>query len=655
MAKTIGTSWTNIASYNWQPGTGFNITFYLDARYDNTKKNIEKNESYIYTRQRSVIHSGYGSGYNYYFWCDHTNVVSGTDLWTFANEIINESGKITIPHNADGTKTIRINAGGRVNGVGLNFSMGEDVVLETIPRTTKLTDKTGTIGEELNITWSKASSSFRHKLVYSFGDIENEVLGENLVDNFTWTPSTDLYQYIKDKSSGEGTLTLTTYSGTTVIGSSTAKLTLNVKDDETTKPIIENALLFDGNEYTKSLTGDNQTLIIGQSTAVLGLNFKTQEYASVVSLKINGVEQPFEVTQYDTYQTGVASITYEKVTTNTFNIVITDSRGFTNEGYIITNDKIDYIDLDCLPTFKRIQPTTGEVGLSFEGKYFNNTFGEVNNSLKVSYAYKIKEDEDYSDEVLLVRDVDYKIIDNTFHSGDSSYKSEINLGEIFDYKKVYNFVLYVEDALTRLVINALVVKGIPIFWWNGEKVTINGDLYLADEDGNNPINVKNLVGGGGYDSLPVGSIISFDGDEVPVGYEEVEPNYIVATINAVYTTAENVRIILNTVAESSGTKLTLENGAIKIGEGVSKIRVSASAFINNWAASTNYAWLKIRKNESNIAGVINSATASFISTSIPTTIISVTSGDEIDLAFEGPTSKLRNGRENTWLCVEVIE
>ena len=101
------------------------------------------------------------------------------------------------------------------------------------------------------------------------------------------------------------------------------------------------------------------------------------------------------------------------------------------------------------------------------------------------------------------------------------YKSEINLGSIFNYKKVYNFVLYVEDEITRLVINALVVKGIPIFWWNGEKVTINGDLYLADEDGNNPINVKNLVGGGGYDSLPVGSIINFDGDEVPVGYEEV--------------------------------------------------------------------------------------------------------------------------------------
>ena len=62
MAKTIGTSWTNIASYNWQPGSGFNITFYLDARYDNPKNSIEGNCSYIYTRMTSVIHAGSGSG-----------------------------------------------------------------------------------------------------------------------------------------------------------------------------------------------------------------------------------------------------------------------------------------------------------------------------------------------------------------------------------------------------------------------------------------------------------------------------------------------------------------------------------------------------------------------------------------------------------------
>ena len=521
MAKTIGTSWTNIASYNWQPGTGFNITFYLDARYDNVKNSIDRNESYIYTRMTSVIHAGSGSGVRYNFWCDYAPQVSGSGTWYFANETITEGGRSTISHNADGTKTIRINAGGSVNGVGLSFSMGEDVVLETIPRTTKLTDKVGTIGEELNITWSKASSNFRHKLVYSFGDIKNAVLGENLVDNFVWTPSTELYQYIKESASGTGTLTLTTYSGSTVIGNSSAKLTLKAKDDETTKPIIDAGWVYDNRAETIALTGDNTKLVIGQSTAILNLQFTSQKYATIKSLKVNGVEQSFSTTDEGTYQSGVARINYENVETNVFNIVITDSRGFVNEAYSITNEKVDYIDLDCLPTFRRIQPTTGEVGLEFDGKYFNNTFGEVHNSLRISYSYKIRDEETYSDEIVLVENTDYKIVGNTFHSGDSNYKDKINLGAIFDYKKAYNFVLYVEDALTKLVINALVVKGIPIFWWNGEKVTINGDLYIADTDGNNPMNVKNLISGG-YDSLPVGSIINFDGDEVPVGYEEVD-------------------------------------------------------------------------------------------------------------------------------------
>jgi hypothetical protein len=522
MAKTISTSWTNIASYEWKPASGFRITFYLDARYSSTKNSIDKNESYIYTRLTSAIGQGSGSGYPYEFKCDYAPTVSGSEMWYFANETITESAKATIPHNADGTKSLKLSASGNISTIGLNFSISETIILDTIPRTTKLTDKVATIGEELNITWSKASSNFRHKLTYSFGDIENEVLGENLVDNFSWIPSTDLYQYIKDSASGTGTLTLTTYSGPTAIGSSTAKLTLNAKDDETTKPVIDAGWVYDSRDLTINLTGDNTKLVIGQSTAVLNLQFTSQQYATIKSLKVNGAEQSFSVTDEETYQSGVARINYQNVATNIFNIVITDSRGFVNEEYVITNEKIDYIDLDCLPTFKRIQPTTGEIGLEFDGKYFNNTFGKVANSLKISYAYKIKDDEDYSDEILLVRGVDYKIIDNTFHSGDSDYKGEINLGAIFNYKKVYNFVLYVEDEITRLVINALVVKGIPIFWWNGEKVTINGDLYLADEDGNNPINVKNLVGGGGYDSLPVGSIINFDGDDVPVGYEMVD-------------------------------------------------------------------------------------------------------------------------------------
>ena len=135
-----------------------------------------------------------------------------------------------------------------------------------------------------------------------------------------------------------------------------------------------------------------------------------------------------------------------------------------------------------------------------------------------------------------------------------------------------------------------------------------------------------------------------------------EPNYIVATISTSKKITSNARIALDTIVEQSGTKLSLVSGAVKIGEGVSKVRISASFFIDNWIAGASYGWGKIRKNGSNVAGTINSSSAAHISTPVATTIVSVESGDLLEIVFEGPAeSTARAGRSNTWLCVESIE
>lgn len=136
----------------------------------------------------------------------------------------------------------------------------------------------------------------------------------------------------------------------------------------------------------------------------------------------------------------------------------------------------------------------------------------------------------------------------------------------------------------------------------------------------------------------------------------MKPNYMVATISSSQKATGNARILLDTISEQSGTKLSLKSGAIEIGEGVSKVRISASIFVDNWVAGGSYGWGKIRKNGSNVAGTINSSSAGHMSTPISTTIISVKSGDLLEIVFEGPAeSTARAGRTNTWLCVEVIE
>ena len=210
MAKAIGTSWTTLKTYDWVPGTGFRVSFYLEARYSSSEKNnIEGNYSNIYTRLRSVVHAGQGSGYGYNFTCSYAPTVSGSSQWYLGTEVITESAMTQIKHEDDGTKTITLTASGSISPIGLNFSISEDVVLDTIPRATTLLDQSGTIGHNITINWTPASDKFTHKLTYSFGSIKDEVLGTGLKKSFTWSIPTKLYKEFTGQSA-KGTLKLTT-------------------------------------------------------------------------------------------------------------------------------------------------------------------------------------------------------------------------------------------------------------------------------------------------------------------------------------------------------------------------------------------------------------------------------------------------------------
>jgi hypothetical protein len=131
--------------------------------------------------------------------------------------------------------------------------------------------------------------------------------------------------------------------------------------------------------------------------------------------------------------------------------------------------------------------------------------------------------------------------------------------------------------------------------------------------------------------------------------------YIVATINNVQTISTNYVVNLNTTALKKGN-FTLSNKAIVIGSGINHIRVSGSIFVENWAGGSNYIWGQIRKNDSNVSSSISGNTSSYVSSSIPATIISVTNGDKITLiADSGDGGTLRTGSGNNWLCVEKID
>ncbi|MBR3424024.1 MAG: hypothetical protein IKG80_05990, partial [Clostridia bacterium] len=88
------------------------------------------------------------------------------------------TGTVTVPHNADGTKTIAAGAITASNTTqtgnvvpNMSLSSGSALVLTTIPRASTITTTAASnlMGTVRTITINRASSSFTHTLTYSFG------------------------------------------------------------------------------------------------------------------------------------------------------------------------------------------------------------------------------------------------------------------------------------------------------------------------------------------------------------------------------------------------------------------------------------------------------------------------------------------------------
>ena len=472
----------------------------------------------------------YGKNINYagtggtlaIYWYDnnkHTNgtlVASQAIANTSMGVTYTVSGSLDVEHDTDGklqgyakavwTKT----ASNSYVPPSTNVDTGWQT-LTSIARATKIDNFIATIGEPVVFSWTKASANFTHELKLNFKE-ETIVIGTNLIDNVEWTPDASFYNKLTSKNE-DGTLSLTTYNNGVQVGTTqTSTLTLNAKKS-VAGPTFTTKKAIDINSTTKTLTGNENILVFFKSQTQLNLVFNTREYATASKLVVNNVEYeiPAGVLQSDK-KTTKYTINLDLGTTmaNNFNVAITDSRGFVLSDLII-NDFVNYIPLDCNSTFKRLGPTSGDVAATFNGNYFNQSFGAKSNTIKITYKYKKKSEETYSSELTLTKGTHYNVSGNKYCSGKSTTASAITLPTNFDYRFVYDGILYVKDELSIIPVNFIVVKGVPIFWWNGEKVVINGDLELADNDGSNAINVSEIL----KNLHPVGSVLCYEDNTNP--------------------------------------------------------------------------------------------------------------------------------------------
>ena len=411
-----------------------------------------------------------------------------------------------IPHDSEGKASVSFYIEG-YSEVYSTKSANGSLTLTTIPRATPAPNITCDVENTTSFTLTPYAS-FSHSVSISFGTTNKYLKTDGTLSNSevkydtsirTWNFNADKSYYKQfNKKSGQGSITVRTYSGSTLVGSKSGTLTI-VANQALCSPLITGTVI-DTNETTKTLTGNENVIVKYKSmpriTTQIQITSPNDDNATLSYLQVAGnnisdlTQRVFDV---------------QNPTQNSFIIKAINSRDYSTETPLTASTGfIDYI----LPTItitsaKRTEPTTGDATIEYKGDWFNNKFSEnVPNTLTVTWKYKEKGQTVYTNGGTLTP----TIKDNTF-------SGTINVDGLFNYLKQYDVIIVVEDKLTSVdstVVN--IPRGFPIFWWSKNFVDILGELRI---NGNNPFlySEDETVIGKWYDGKPLyQKVILYTGD-----------------------------------------------------------------------------------------------------------------------------------------------
>ena len=393
-----------------------------------------------------------------------------------------KSGTVTVAHNSDGKKTLSFSVSTPdASGISPTYgpaamSMTGEWALTTIPRASTVTAGDANIGSVTTIKISRASSAFTHTLTYAFGSLSGTIATKTGDTTLSWTVPTSFYAQIPKAKSGKCTITCQTFSGSTLIGTTTASFQAQVPG--ASAPAVTGTVA-DTNTVTKSLTGNSQVMVRYFSNALCTISAQGKNSATITGKKIG-----------ETVVTGTTR-TISGIEVNGVTFSATDSRGFTTR-VSKTFSLVPYVKLTANGTVKRDTPTGSTGKLTLQGNYFNASFGAQSNTLTVQYRLQ-PEDEAYGD---------WKMITVTLDG--NTYRAEVSLTEL-DYRKAYGVQVQATDKLMTTTTDLTLLPGTPVFDWGKNDfrfhvpVVAGGRTVQIDSDGGLPVlylsRDDNILGG----------------------------------------------------------------------------------------------------------------------------------------------------------------
>ena len=372
---------------------------------------------------------------------------------------------LNIPHTNDGTKTLSCSASFATGTAVGTVTASATKALTAIARESTIGATDANIGSVSLLSVNRKNSAYTHSIAYQFGQASGYLADPDGTLSATEAKLTavslafpspeSFYSQIPNSPSGVCTLTVKTYSGATQIGTAkTCRFTVTAAEN-LCRPAVSGSVV-DINERTLACTGDENTLVRGMSTALCTVSAQVKNGATLKAKTIAG-EQVQDATRIiEAFQQQAVVFT------------ATDSRLYTTS-YTVEPNMIDYVNLTCNISATRTDPTSGNGTLTVRGNYFNGSFGAEENALYI--YYQIEDGEQVPIEPQI--------------NGDA-YVAVVQLSDL-DYQRAHKITVYAEDKLMGATKTATVKKGIPVFDWGENDMSIHVPLTVMGEPLNHMI------------------------------------------------------------------------------------------------------------------------------------------------------------------------
>lgn len=445
----------NTSSYN----TGSGVR-YLTLEWSRTSYSVENNTSTIsYTLKGAGGYYGYVNTRNIKLVINGTTVYqTGTDPIQLRNGTVVKSGTITIYHNADGTKSFSASAEAGIYTGAVNCTGSGTWSLDTIPRKSSVSATNGDIGKKSIITIARASTNFTHTLTWSCLGLSGTIATKTTSASVEFDIPTSLFAKIPKDPSATVTITCETFNGTSSLGSNTCTFTATANEDEC-RPTLTFGTITDINPKSLAITKNANKFIQNVSTAELEeVNVMPKNSAYIMSVVFENGGQTVGV-DTDWFP---ATATITGVTSATFNVIATDSRGYkTTVPY--TAEMYYYFKPILVASVQRVAQSGNAVQVTYRGSICKS---DIVTGADLEYRY-IKEDGNPSDWINITRITP----DSNIFGGTA------NLGVEFDYRKEHTIEFRLVDILDSTTYTCTLIRGEPAYDWGESGFNFNVPLF----------------------------------------------------------------------------------------------------------------------------------------------------------------------------------